>query len=70
MLVATSESDRGFWPDSRVNYEDGTEEVVGADEIYYRPAGHTVVVEGAVRMVEFSPHDQMSQVLAHVVGKL
>jgi len=28
------------------------------------------VVEEAVRMVEFSPHDQMSQVLAHVVGKL
>jgi hypothetical protein len=54
----------------RVNYEDGTEEVVGAGEIYYWPSGHTVVVEEAVRMVEFSPHDQMSQVLAHVVGKL
>jgi hypothetical protein len=54
----------------RVNYEDGTEEVVGSGEIYYWPSGHTVVVEDAVRMVEFSPHDQMSQVLAHVVGKL
>ena len=54
----------------RVNYEDGTEEVVGAGEIYYWPSGHTVVVEEAVRMVEFSPHDQMSQVVAHVVGKL
>jgi hypothetical protein len=54
----------------RVNYEDGTEETVGAGEIYYWPSGHTVVVEEAVRMVEFSPHDQMSQVLAHVVGKL
>ena len=29
----------------RVNYEDGTEEVVGAGEIYYWPSGHTVVVE-------------------------
>jgi hypothetical protein len=54
----------------RVNYEDGTEEVAGADESYCWPSGHTVVVEEAVRMVEFSPHDQMSQVLAHVVGKL
>ena len=54
----------------RVKYEDGTEEVVGAGEIYYWPSGHTVVVEEAVKMVEFSPHDQMSQVLAHVVGKL
>ena len=54
----------------RVNYEDGTEEVVSAGENYYWPAGHTVVVEEAVRMVEWSPHEEMSQVLAHVVGKL
>ena len=54
----------------RVNYEDGTEERVGAGEIYYWPSGHTTVVEEAIRMVEFSPHDQMSEVLAHVVGKL
>ena len=52
-----------------MNYEDGAEEVVGAGEIFYWPSGHTVLVEEAVRMVEFSPHDQMSQVLAHVVGK-
>lgn len=43
---------------------------MGAGEIYYWPAGHTVVVEEAVRMVEFSPDDQMSEVVAHVVGKL
>lgn len=54
----------------RVFYEDDTEEVVGAGELYYWPAGHTVVVEESVQMVEFSPHDQMSQVLAHVVGNL
>lgn len=34
------------------------------------PSDHTVVVKEAVRMVEFSTHDQMSQVLAGVVGKL
>jgi hypothetical protein len=45
-----------------VNYQDGTEEAVGAGEIYYWPSGHTVVVEEAIKMVEFSPHDQMSQV--------
>ncbi len=38
----------------RVKYEDGTEEVVGAGEIYYWPSGHTVVVEEAVKMVEFA----------------
>jgi hypothetical protein len=54
----------------RVYYQDGTEELVSAGEIYYWPPGHTVVVEEAIRMVEFSPHDQMSQVLNHVVGKM
>jgi uncharacterized cupin superfamily protein len=54
----------------RVKSEDGTEEVVGAGEICYWHSGHTVVVDEAVKMVEFSPHDQMSQVLAHVAGKL
>jgi len=54
----------------RVGYQDGTEELVNAGDLYYWPSGHTIVVEEAVRMVEFSPHDQMSQVLAHVVGKL
>ena len=54
----------------RVSYQDGTGEVVSAGDLYYWPSGHTIVVEEAVKMVEFSPHDQMSQVLAHVVGKL
>jgi ethanolamine utilization protein EutQ (cupin superfamily) len=54
----------------RVSYQDGTQEVVEAGDLYYWPSGHTIVVEEEVRMVEFSPHDQMSQVLGHVVGKL
>ena len=48
----------------------GTEEIVNSGELYCWPAGHTIVVEEAVRMVEFSSQDEMSQVLAHVVGKL
>ena len=54
----------------RVSYEDRPEEVVGAGELYYWPPGHTIVVEDAVRMIEFSPHDQMSEVLAHVVSEV
>lgn len=54
----------------RVDFEDGTTETVSAGELYHWPAGHTIVIEDAVRMVEFSPHDQMSDVLAHVVAKL
>ena len=54
----------------RVSYTDGTEETVGAGEIYYWPSGHTIVVEEPVKMVEFSPHEQMSEVVTHVVSKL
>ncbi len=54
----------------RVTYQDGTEEIVEGGDLYYWPDGHSIVVEEAVKMVEFSPHDQMSGVLAHVVGKL
>lgn len=54
----------------RVFYQDGTEETVSTGEMYYWPSGHTIVVDEAVKMVEFSPHDQMSKVLAHVVGKM
>ncbi len=53
-----------------VTYQDGTQETVGAGELYYWPSGHTILVEEAVRMVEFSPHDQMLQVLGNVVGNL
>jgi len=54
----------------RVDYADGSEETVGAGELYYWPSGHTVLIEEDVKMVEFSPHDQMSQVVANVVSKL
>ena len=54
----------------RVSYADGSEEIVNTGDLYYWPSGHTILVEEAVRMVEFSPHDQMSHVLTHVVGKL
>ncbi len=53
-----------------VTYQDGAQETVGAGEVYYWPSGHTILVQEPVRMVEFSPHDQMSQVVGNVVGNL
>ncbi len=54
----------------RVKYQDGTEEVVSGGDIYYWPAGHTVIFEEDTEYVEFSPQHQMEEVLAHVEGKL
>lgn len=54
----------------RVKYEYGTEEVVEPGEIYYWPPGHTIVIEEETLNVEFSPAEQMNEVLDHVVAKM
>jgi ethanolamine utilization protein EutQ (cupin superfamily) len=53
-----------------VTYQDGRQETVDAGQLYYWPSGHTILVEEPVRMVEFSPHDEMSEVVRNVVGVL
>ena len=54
----------------KVDYQDGTSEVVEAGDLYYWPPGHTIAVEGDTRYIEFSPADQLGEVLDHVVSKL
>lgn len=54
----------------KVDYQDGTSEVVEAGDLYYWPPGHTIAVEGETRYIEFSPADQLSDVLDHVVSRL
>ena len=53
-----------------VTYQDGRQETVESGQLYYWPSGHTILVEEPVRMVEFSPHDEMSEVVGNVVGVL
>lgn len=53
-----------------VTYQDGTQETVRSGELYYWPDGHTILVQEAAKMVEFSPHDQMSVVLGNAVSNL
>lgn len=50
----------------QVRYTDGSEETVGAGEIYYLPPGHTVWFEEETEYVEFSPQQEMADVFAHV----
>lgn len=54
----------------KVDYQDGQSEIVNAGDLYYWPPGHTIAVEGNTRYIEFSPADQFSEVLDHVVSKL
>ncbi|MDB5425321.1 MAG: hypothetical protein JWQ29_2737 [Phenylobacterium sp.] len=52
-----------------VRYGDGRTETVKAGEVYYWPPGHTVWVDEDYGAVEFSPKDEMRQVLDHLRGK-
>ena len=54
----------------RVRYTDGSEETVGAGQLYYLPPGHTVWFEEDAEYVEFSPGQEMAEVLAHVEEKM
>jgi len=54
----------------RVKYQDGNEEIVEGGQVYFWPAGHTVIFEEDTEYVEFSPQQQMTEVLQHVERKL
>jgi hypothetical protein len=49
-----------------LRYTDGQEEVAKAGELWYAPAGHTGWVEEDTEIIEFSPQDQMEEVLGHI----
>lgn len=53
-----------------VSYQDGTNETVEAGDLYYWPPGHTIKVGTDTQYIEFSPTDQLNEVLDHVVSKL
>ncbi len=52
-----------------VGYQDGTEEVCKAGEMFYWPAGHTVWVKEDTAFVEFSPQKGLKELYEHV-GKV
>ena len=53
-----------------VDYQDGQRETVVAGDLYYWPPGHTIKVAGDTQYVEFSPADEMSDLLDHVISKM
>jgi hypothetical protein len=54
----------------KVEYADGTNEVVEEGEVYYWPPGHTVSVDKDYRAIEFSPREEMGKLVAHLKTKL
>ncbi len=47
----------------------GKQEAVGANDLFYWPPGHNVKVDADADIVMFSPQDEHSQVINHMIGK-
>lgn len=50
----------------RFIYDDGTEELFEAGDVFYAPAGHTAIVDEDLKFLEFSPTTELNEVLKNV----
>ena len=48
----------------------GAQETVNANDLFYWPPGHNVKVEADAEIVMFSPQDEHSQVINHMIEKV
>ena len=53
-----------------VKYDDGSEEVLRAGDVFYLPSGHTAIVQEALKLVEFNPTKEFNEVMEHVGRKV
>ena len=54
----------------RVKYDDGTEEVLSAGDVFYLPPGHTAIVEDDLKLIDFSPENKFNEVMEHIGKKM
>ncbi len=53
-----------------VAFADGAQEVVNSGDLFYWPPGHTVEVGEDAEIILFSPQDEHSEVLDHMLSKM
>ena len=53
-----------------VTYTDGSEEILTEGDVYFLPKGHTAIVQEDIKMIEYSPSKEFSEVMAHVGKKM
>jgi len=51
-------------------YDDGTEEMLNAGDVFYMPPGHTAIVEKDLKLLDFSPEDKLKEVTDHIAKKM
>ena len=53
-----------------VTYADGTQEEINSGDLFYWPPGHTVKVGADAEVILFSPQDEHSAVIDHMLDKM
>jgi hypothetical protein len=53
-----------------VTYVDGAQEVINSGDLFYWPPGHTVKVGKDAEVILFSPQDEHSKVIDHMLRKM
>jgi hypothetical protein len=53
-----------------VTYADETEEMITAGDLFYWPPGHTVRIGKDAEVILFSPQDEHSKVIDHMLRKM
>jgi hypothetical protein len=54
----------------RMKYDNHTEETLDAGDVFYMPPGHTAMVEKDLKLLDFSPQEELQEVLEHVAKKI
>ena len=53
-----------------VTYADSTQEEINSGDLFYWPPGHTVKVGADAEVILFSPQDEHSAVIDHMLDKM
>lgn len=53
-----------------VKYDNGTEELLTAGDVFYLPPGHTAMVGKDLKFIEFSPEKEFGEVWDHIGKKV
>ena len=54
----------------RIKYDDGTEEVLNAGDVFYLPAGHNGIIDEDTKVIEFNPEKEFGELGKHIAKKM
>jgi hypothetical protein len=53
-----------------IKYDNGTEELLTAGDVFYLPPGHTGIVEKDLKILDFSPEKELNEVMTHIAKRM